>query len=154
MTARDDDDGLRLSGRACFVQDAFKAELLVTTARRGDALLLCAVPADTRGLTLEQDHIVDLTRDQASACFDDVRLPAENVLTRDAAGALERAWPAILVTVAADLCGTSEWQLQTTVEYAKSRKQFDRPLGFFRRGSTRSSTAQVRATEKTQSCNS
>ena len=44
---------------------------------------------------------------------------------------LERAWPALLVAVAADLCGTSEWQLQTTVEYARNRKQFDHPLGFF-----------------------
>jgi alkylation response protein AidB-like acyl-CoA dehydrogenase len=44
---------------------------------------------------------------------------------------LDRAWPAILTTVAADLCGSSEWQLQTTVEYAKTRKQFDRPIGFF-----------------------
>jgi alkylation response protein AidB-like acyl-CoA dehydrogenase len=35
------------------------------------------------------------------------------------------------VLISADLCGTSEWQLQTTVEYAKNRKQFDHPLGFF-----------------------
>ena len=33
--------------------------------------------------------------------------------------------------VAADLCGSSEWQLQTTVEYARNRKQFDRQIGFF-----------------------
>jgi alkylation response protein AidB-like acyl-CoA dehydrogenase len=41
-------------------------------------------------------------------------------------------WPRTArVTVAADLCGTSEWQLQTTVDYARERKQFDRQLGFF-----------------------
>ena len=37
----------------------------------------------------------------------------------------------MLVTVAADLVGCAEWQLQTTVAYAKDRKQFERPLGFF-----------------------
>jgi len=40
-------------------------------------------------------------------------------------------WPAMLVTLAADLCGIGEWQLQTTAEYARTRKQFERPIGFF-----------------------
>ena len=44
---------------------------------------------------------------------------------------LEKAWPSLLVATAADLCGTSEWQLQATVEYARTRTQFDRPIGFF-----------------------
>ena len=48
-----------------------------------------------------------------------------------ASAAIAAAWPSILVVVAADLCGSSEWQLQTTVEYAKQRKQFDHELGFF-----------------------
>jgi alkylation response protein AidB-like acyl-CoA dehydrogenase len=120
-----------LDGRAHFVQDAFKAEALVVSARSGEQLLLCVVPADSAGLSLEQDHIHDLTRDQATALLDGVRVPAENGVCEDAAAALERAWPALLVLVTADLCGTSEWQLQTTVEYAKTRKQFDHPLGFF-----------------------
>ncbi|MCP3985059.1 MAG: acyl-CoA/acyl-ACP dehydrogenase [bacterium] len=131
VRALEDGDGIVLAGRASFVQDAKKADLLVTTARQGDALLLCVVPADAAGLELERDHIHDLTRDQGSVRFDEVRIPAANVVSRDAAAALGRAWPSVLVTVAADLCGTSEWQLQATVEYARTRKQFDRPLGFF-----------------------
>ncbi|MCP5055324.1 MAG: acyl-CoA/acyl-ACP dehydrogenase [bacterium] len=131
VSARQDGDAVVLSGRASFVQDAQKAELLVVTARQEDALLLCIVPADAAGLEFERDHIHDLTRDQASIGFDEVRIPAANVVSREAEAALARAWPSLLVTVAADLCGTSEWQLQATVEYAKHRKQFDRPLGFF-----------------------
>jgi len=124
-------DELELSGSAFFVQDALKVDGLVVTARLADALALCWVPADASGLTLEPDHIHDLTRDQATARFDRVRVSADSILSRDAEPALRRAWPAILVAVAADLVGSSEWQLQTTVEYAKSRKQFDHPLGFF-----------------------
>jgi alkylation response protein AidB-like acyl-CoA dehydrogenase len=89
------------------------------------------VPTDSPGLTLSQDRIHDLTRDQATIRFEGVRVAKEGVVSRDAVGALERAWPSVLVTVAADLVGCAEWQLQTTVEYAKSRKQFDRPIGFF-----------------------
>jgi alkylation response protein AidB-like acyl-CoA dehydrogenase len=124
-------DALTLGGRACFVQDAFKADFFVVSARRGGGTLLCVVPADAPGLALEQSHIHDLTRDQASLRFDDVAVPPGNVVAEDGAAALRAAWPAILTVVAADLCGTSEWQLQATAEYAKQRKQFDRAIGFF-----------------------
>jgi alkylation response protein AidB-like acyl-CoA dehydrogenase len=44
---------------------------------------------------------------------------------------LVNALPALLTLVAADIAGAAEWQLQTTVEYAKVRVQFERPIGFF-----------------------
>ena len=56
---------------------------------------------DAAGLTLSsQDHIHDLTRDQATVRFDERARPAaENVVSEDGAGAaLERAWPSMLVT--------------------------------------------------------
>ncbi len=131
VRARPEGEGLVLNGRACFVQDAFKADLFVVSARIDDGLALCVVGADAPGLTLTQDHIHDLTRDQASLQLADVRVPAAAVVSRDGLAALRRAWPALLVSVAADLCGAAEWQLQTTVQYAKDRVQFERPLGFF-----------------------
>ncbi len=124
-------DGLRLHGSAHFVQDAGKAELFVVHAIRDDGSYLCVVPADSPGLVVRPDHIHDLTRDQATLVFDDVPVTNDQVVSREGAAALARAWPALLVLVAADLCGSSEWQLQTTVEYARTRKQFDRPIGFF-----------------------
>ena len=132
VTARAASGGdILLSGRAHFVQDASKAELFVTAADAGDARLLCVVPADAPGLGLTPDHIHDLTRDQATLHFDEVQVPASAILSRDATEVLERAWPSLLISTAADLCGTSEWQLQTTVEYARNRVQFDHLLGFF-----------------------
>lgn len=131
LSASEDGGDLVLDGAAYFVQDAFKADILVVAAQCGGDRVLCAVPADSTGLNLVPDRIHDLTRDQATARFEGVRVAEENVVSRDAVGALERAWPSILVTVAADLVGCAEWQLQTTVQYAKDRKQFDRPIGFF-----------------------
>jgi alkylation response protein AidB-like acyl-CoA dehydrogenase len=125
-------DGFSLSGRAHFVQDAFKADLLVVSARSGEnGSILCVVPADAPGVRISQDHIHDLTRDQATVSFDGVSVSSDQVVSRNAADVLGAAWPALLVLVSADLCGTSEWQLDTTVEYAKTRKQFERPIGFF-----------------------
>ena len=131
LQAREEGGELVLNGSARFVQDAFKADILIASARINDTIVLCGVETDTEGLTLEADHIHDLTRDQASVHFDNVRLPISTVVSRDAAGALRAAWPGILVLVSAELCGASEWLLQTTVEYAGQRVQFDRPIGFF-----------------------
>jgi alkylation response protein AidB-like acyl-CoA dehydrogenase len=131
VEARAEGDGCSLVGWAYFVQDAFKADLLVVSARLGDQTLLCVVPRHAAGLTLQQNHIHDLTRDQATAHFAGVRVPADAIVSSEAVPALERAWPAMLVTLAADLCGIGEWQLQTTAEYARTRKQFERPIGFF-----------------------
>ena len=128
--ARDGDDVV-LTGEACFLQDAFKADFLLASARLADDVVLCAVPADSDGLELDADHIHDLTRDQATARFERVRVGSAGVVSTSARSALTSAWPGLLVLVAADLCGTSEWQLQTTVEYAKQRTQFDRQIGFF-----------------------
>lgn len=131
VSAEDSSDGVRLSGTAYFVQDAGKADLFVALAQRGDERLLCVIHKDAAGLQIVRDHIHDLTRDQAHVSFDGVEVAASNIASVKGAEALERAWPSILVTVSADLCGCAEWQLQTTVEYAKTRKQFDRQLGFF-----------------------
>lgn len=129
--AREQAGDLRLDGRAHFVQDAGKARAFVVSARCGGRRRLCVLPADAPGLTLRPDHVVDLTRDQATLELDGVRVPARDVVARDAASVLRRAWPALLVVVSADLCGSSEWLLQATVRYARQRVQFERPLGFF-----------------------
>ncbi len=131
LVARREGDDLVLHGVARFVQDAFKSDLLIASAQLGGALVLCAVATDAEGLSLEPDHIHDLTRDQASAHFDGVRIGPASIVCRDASAVLRAAWPRLLLLVSADLCGAGEYLLQTTVEYAKERVQFDRPIGFF-----------------------
>jgi alkylation response protein AidB-like acyl-CoA dehydrogenase len=131
LIAIEESGDLALHGDARFVQDAFKADILVGSARLGDELVLWAVETDADGLSLEADHIHDLTRDQASVRFEGVRVGAASIVSRDGAAILASAWPSLLVLVSADLCGASERLLQTTVEYAKERVQFDRPIGFF-----------------------
>lgn len=131
VVAEDAEDGLLLNGQSYFVQDAFKSDFFVVHVRSHEQRSLCIVPRETEGLQLSQDHILDLTRDQATLAFKNVKVPKSGIVSRDASLCLERAWPSILVLVAADLCGSAEWQLMTTVKYAQDRSQFDRPLGFF-----------------------
>ncbi|HEY6877840.1 MAG TPA: acyl-CoA dehydrogenase family protein [Polyangiales bacterium] len=122
-------EGLVLQGSAHFVQDAFKVDAFLVAARTDQGLCLAVVPKDAAGVSLEREHIVDLTRDQGRLTLTNVS--ASELVTSDALPVLQRAWPSVLTVVSADLVGESEWLLQTTVEYAKTRKQFERTIGFF-----------------------
>lgn len=120
----------KLSGTAWFVQDAMKSERFIVSAKGESGVGLYQVEASAEGVTITPDGIIDLTRDQAHISFDNVAC-----VELSAAGsgdkALAAAMPSILTIVSADMVGAGEWLLQTTVEYAKTRVQFDRPLGFF-----------------------
>jgi alkylation response protein AidB-like acyl-CoA dehydrogenase len=120
--------GGKLNGTAWFVQDARKVDRLLVSAETSAGQGLYWVPADAAGVTVTPDAIVDLTRDQAHVTFENV---AAEEVSDDGLAALGQAMPAIWTLLAADITGAAEWQLQTTVEYASTRQQFDRSLGFF-----------------------
>ena len=122
--------GGKLNGAAWFVQDAQKAARFIVSARGKKGVGLYLVEANAPGLDMIPDGIIDLTRDQAHIRFDKVDCIE---LAPQGAGdqAIDAAMPSILTLLSADMVGAGEWLLQTTVEYAKTRVQFDRPLGFF-----------------------
>ena len=126
-------DGYQLNGIAWFVQDAAKVDTFIVKAKGKNGIGLFSVDANAAGVTINPDHIVDLTRDQAHIEFTNVDVSGSAVVALPGSGAdaVRLAEPAILTLIAADIVGAGEWQLQTTVEYAKTRVQFDRPLGFF-----------------------
>ncbi|MFT4676921.1 MAG: alkylation response protein AidB-like acyl-CoA dehydrogenase [Candidatus Azotimanducaceae bacterium] len=124
VTAKDG----KLTGTAYYVQDAQKSDVLVVSANSGSGVALYRVDPTATGVTINADGIIDLTRDQAHIDFDGA---AAELLDDNGAEALIKALPAILCIISADMIGSGEWLLQTTVEYAQTRVQFDRPLGFF-----------------------
>ena len=123
----------KLNGSVYFVQEAQKVDGFLVNAKLNGEVALYAVPAKIAGLSVNPDAIVDLTRDQATLEFSDVDIAqCQLVATADAVlSALSAATPAMLVILSADMCGAAEWQLQTTAEYARTRQQFDRAIGFF-----------------------
>ena len=123
-------DGDMLSGTAYFVQDARKVDQLIVSAKNANGVGLYLVDISSDGVNVIADSIVDLTRDQAHIEFTNVSA-IEVAAPGTGNQIIDAAMPAILCIVAADMVGAGEWLLQTTVEYAKTRVQFDRPLGFF-----------------------
>ncbi len=129
---RRDDAGIsfdagKLRGIALFAIDGVGADAYLVAA--GDALVLVAKNA--AGLTIEAMPAIDRTRRLAELRFDGVT-PAEVLGRGDAArGAIASALLAARVALAADMLGACDRSLAMSVEYAKQRKQFDRPIAQF-----------------------
>ncbi len=112
--------GASLDGEAPHVPDAGAAQALLVLGRR--AVRWCA--ADARGVAIRPAASLDPTRRLARVGF--AAAPA-TVLDADAARVrLEAA-----VLVAAEAVGVAERTLELSVEYAKVRQQFGRPIGAF-----------------------
>lgn len=122
-----------LGGTAWYVQDAGKVDYFLVKAVSPNGVGLYLVPARAEGVTIVADSIVDLTRDQAHVVFKSVKVDSARIVAEAGKGdaAVAAAMPAILTMTAADMCGAGEWQLQTTAEYARTRVQYNRPIGFF-----------------------
>ncbi|MEO5739769.1 MAG: acyl-CoA dehydrogenase family protein [Vicinamibacterales bacterium] len=133
ITAKSSAGGFVLNGTARFVQDARKAGFFVISAEAETGTMLVRLAADAPGLSIEADRITDLTRDQASLVLRGVEVKSADVVATPgtADDAIREALPSIVTLIAADICGAGEWQLQTTAEYARTRKQFDHAIGFF-----------------------
>lgn len=126
-------DSGKVSGTVCFVQDAQKVDYFLVNAKSNGEPALIVVQSEAAGLTVEPNAIIDLTRDQARLHFDSVPVDDDQIVAAPgtALKAMCQATPSLLVLTSADICGAAEWQLQTTSEYARTRRQFDRDLGFF-----------------------
>lgn len=118
----------KLNGTSWYVQDLQKIDSLLVAAKDEGAVKLYCVDLTTGGVDLEFDRIVDLTRDQGRVTFNDV---SAECVCEEGASTLQKAMPALLTLISADIAGGCEWLLQATAEYAKVRAQFDRPIGFF-----------------------
>ncbi len=122
-----------LDGQKLFVPDAAIADFMICVGRLDGALALFLVKAKTAGLRITGMPAVDLTRKLYEVSFDGVTVSRENLLARgDAAqAALGRGREVATVGLVAEMTGGMQRLLDIAVEYAKTRKQFGRPIGQF-----------------------
>jgi alkylation response protein AidB-like acyl-CoA dehydrogenase len=114
--------GDRLTGTKLFVTDAAEADFMVVAAR--DEVYV--VEADAPGLRIEPMKGMDLTRKIYSVEFKNT--PAEKL---GGSSGLARALEVATAALCAEMAGGMQRVLETTVAYAKTRKQFGKPIGIF-----------------------
>jgi len=120
----------KLSGTKMFVLDGHTADLIIVAARTPKGVSLFAVNSDASGLTRTPLATMDQTRKQAKLEFDGVdgRLIGEEGKGWDV---LSTVLDLAAVALAAEQVGGAQRCLDMSVEYAKVRVQFGRPIGSF-----------------------
>ena len=128
--AEERDDAWRLTGHKSYVLDGAVAGLLLVVARTDDGAAVFAVDATAEGLAREPLPTMDQTRKQARVTFDST--PARLLGTvAGAQAALATMLDRSAIALAADALGGTGKVLEMSVEYAKIREQFGRPIGSF-----------------------
>jgi alkylation response protein AidB-like acyl-CoA dehydrogenase len=129
-TATDLDGRIQLDGVKRYVVGAALADVLVVTARAGDATRSYAVPRSAPGVTVVDEPGLDLTRSLATVRLDGVVVGPDAALGDDDA-ARERALGLAATLTAADAVGAGERLVDLTVEYAGQRETFGRVIGSY-----------------------
>jgi alkylation response protein AidB-like acyl-CoA dehydrogenase len=132
------DGGFALSGTKLFVPDAHGADAIVVAARVGDGtgadgVNLFLLSKDTPGLQVTLLPTMDQTRKLCEVTLADAPAGPEAVLGAVGGGwaALDRVLDRATVALCAEMGGGAQKVLDMTVEYAKIRQAFGRPIGSY-----------------------
>ncbi len=130
MIASPAGDGWTLNGTKSYVLDGYTADLVLVAARTDKGVSLFSVDAGADGLTRTPLSTMDQTRKQAKLDFVDV---AAVLVGTEGEGwsVLETVLDLAAVALAAEQVGGAQMCLDMSVEYAKVRVQFGRPIGSF-----------------------
>jgi alkylation response protein AidB-like acyl-CoA dehydrogenase len=130
------DGGLCLSGEAGFVPYGHAVDWLVVAARTGDrdgGISLALVPRRSPGIVAERATYLDPTQAIARITFDGVVVPDDAVLGGLGIGgaALQRVLDRAAIALAAEQVGGAETCLALSLDHARQRVAFGRPIGGF-----------------------
>ena len=139
-TAVRDGDEYVINGQKTFISNGILADLVIVVAKtdpdagyQGISLLVVerGTPGFERGRNL--DKIGLKAQDTAELFFDDVRVPATNLLGEEGRGFVQlmEKLPQERLTIAVVATAACEQVLASTLAYTKERTAFGRPVGSF-----------------------
>jgi len=133
LTAEADADGFRLNGTKMFVMDANIANKLMVAAKTGDSeVSLFLVDTDGGGISIEKVPTIALDNN-CVVKFENVIVPKENMVGAPgtAVAVLEKANQKAAVAKSAEMMGGCKASIDMTIDYAKERVQYGKPIGGF-----------------------
>ena len=129
-----------INGSKCFITNGGIAGLYVVFAltdpekgTRGVSAIV--VPRETPGITVgkEEDKLGHRASNTTELFFEDVRVPAENLLSKEGAGFMVamKTLDKTRASVGAAGVGVARTALEYAIEYSKTRQQFGKPIALF-----------------------
>jgi alkylation response protein AidB-like acyl-CoA dehydrogenase len=137
LSAKRSGDGWTLNGTKLFVPGAGVADYMVVAARtRGsgeDGITLFLVKGRPKGMTVKPLATLDMTHKWYEVKFDNVQLGADALMGEADKGwvPLRRALDWATAGICAEMVGGAQKVLEDSVEYAKTRQQFGKPIGIY-----------------------
>ncbi len=135
-TARRDGDDLVINGAKTYITNGTRADFITLAVRTGaegfKGISLVMFPTDTKGfkVTKKLEKVGNHSSDTAELFFEDCRIPAKNILGHENMGfyyIMQNFQGERLVGAISSVAG-SQRILDMTVQYAKDRNAFGRPL--------------------------
>ncbi len=137
MKATPNGNDFILDGVKLFVHDAHVADYILCAARTRQArkseegITLFLVPAKSKGVSYELMDTVTNSNKQCEVVFKKVRVSKKNIV-----GKLNKGWDPLFqsiqagaVMLCAEMAGAAKKVQDITVDHAKTRIQFDMPIG-------------------------
>ncbi len=134
VEAAPDDGNYTINGTKLFVPDAHIADYLLCVARTKPKDGITIFLVDAKNPKINYTVLKTIAGDKlCEVVFDQMPIPEANIL-----GRLNQGWSAVqkiiqraAVGKCCEMVGNIQRVLEMTVDYAKERKQFDRPIGSF-----------------------
>jgi acyl-CoA dehydrogenase len=139
-TARKDGPDYIINGSKCFITNGGVSSLYIVFANSAPGkgprgLSVFAVPRDTPGLSIGklEDKFGHRASNTTELFFEDVRVPAANLIGREGLGFIVamRTFDKTRAAVGAAGIGIARAALEHAVEYSKTRVQFGKPIATF-----------------------
>ncbi|HTW41844.1 MAG TPA: acyl-CoA dehydrogenase family protein [Solirubrobacteraceae bacterium] len=149
-SARREGDHYVVSGAKTFITNGINADLVITAVKtdpsqrhRGISLLVLERGMAGFARSRKLEKIGQHAQDTAELSFDDVRVPAVNLLGEEGQGFLYLVsnLPQERLSIAASAVAAAEAALAWTLDYVRERQAFGQPIGSFQ--SSRFTLAEV-----------
>jgi len=122
--------GWTLNGVVRHVLHGGSADDLIVVAVTGDELALFTLDATTQGVVVAQESVLDGTRQMATITF--TSAPATHLSSGTSVeDVVSRSVDLAIAVLSAEQVGACERVLEIATDYARTREQFNRPIGSF-----------------------
>ena len=134
LEVKEDGNDVVLNGTKLFIRDANVADYFTVVGRKpgtkgDDGITLVIVDAKTAGISQTQLKTIAADK-QAEVKFENVKVPKASIIPGGAA-TLKKVQRKATVIECAYLVGLAQMDFEISVQYAKDRIQFGRPIGSF-----------------------